>query len=530
MLLACMVACKTASDATDSVPPATSGADAGLLEAGAAQDASSASDAAVPDAGPDPDAVTMAANADTLLDTMLLRFWTQLRTADNNSYWTYAQDWDVVLDGIERRGPLAYAGTVRMFWDVQNARGWSRDYYDDENWMTLTLMRAYDLTGATEYLDRAKANFDDIMGAWDVTCCGPKKGGIWWRTAHDSKVTAINAGAVVSASRLYERTKDATYLAFAQKVYDYWSTTMVDAKTGHVYDGISSAGDINTAWSFTYNEGLMIGAAVALSHAEGGTARLPLAHQIAGYMLGKESASTSVGVILSDGKCGKPGGDDGEQFKGIGARYLAQLYATDPTRVEYKEFLRHSARAAFTLARDPGTGLVSCDWGGPYDANTNSVNSLSSAAMTLSATAQILGASRKRGTMPIVLQAEEGDLHGALGLEAAHTGFEGFGYVAGWGADGQWVDFLANVAQSGTYDAELRFATEPAGASRLVYVNGATVAANLALPTTGGYDTYGTVKVALPLAAGNNTISVIYNLGQGSHGFVNLDRLTLSAQ
>ena len=63
-----------------------------------------------------------------------------------------------------------------------------------------------------------KMLFADIMSAWDTTCCGTKPGGIWWRTQHDSKVTAINAGAVVSASRLYERTKDAQYLSFAQKV------------------------------------------------------------------------------------------------------------------------------------------------------------------------------------------------------------------------------------------------------------------------------------------------------------------------
>ena len=42
------------------------------------------------------------------------------------------------------------------------------------------------------------------------------------------------------------------------------------------------------------------------------------------------SASTASGTILSDGKCGKPGGDDGEQFKGIGARGTATLAVVAP--------------------------------------------------------------------------------------------------------------------------------------------------------------------------------------------------------
>ena len=48
--------------------------------------------------------------------------------------------------------------------------------------------------------------------------------------------------------------------------------------------------------------------------------------------------------------------------------------------------------AIWTLARDSSSGLISCDWAGPYDPNTDGVNSLSSAAMTLAVTARILGA------------------------------------------------------------------------------------------------------------------------------------------
>ncbi len=524
--ISCVAGACASNHADDPSPSRSEGdPDASALIDGAPSipgDSAAAVDGA--DAAIDPAIAEMHDRADQAASTMMLRYWSQLSTQTNNSYWTYAHDWDVILDAYERRGPGAYAGTLRMFYEVQNARGWSRDFYDDENWMVLTLTRAYDLTGDVTYLAQAKALFADVMSAWDTTCCGAHFGGIWWRTMHDSKVTAINAGAVVSASRLFERTNDAAYLAFAQKAYTYWSTYMVDPATGHVYDGISSAGVINTAWTFTYNEGLMIGAAVALAHAEKDPSRLALAHTIAKYSMAKESAAVPLGVILSDGNCGKPGGDDGEQFKGVAARYLAQLYLADPSHTEYRDFLHRSADAAWTLARDPSTGLISCDWAGPYTTNSNSVNSLSSAAMTLAVTANVLGPAAKRA--PLVYEAEEGDLH-AVGLEATHAGFGGWGYVAGWGADGQWVDVLVEVATSGTYDVDLKYASVDAP-SRLIYVNGVAVTPNLAFPTTGDYGTYATVRTSVPLLAGKNVISVIYNAGQGSHGFLNLDRLQLT--
>lgn len=104
--------------------------------------------------GADPEAADMHARADAAVATMMLRYWEQLRTQSNDAYWTYAHDFDVVLDAVERRGPAAYHGAVRMFFDVQDARGWTRDFYDDENWMVLTVVHAYDLTGEQAYLDR----------------------------------------------------------------------------------------------------------------------------------------------------------------------------------------------------------------------------------------------------------------------------------------------------------------------------------------------------------------------------------------
>jgi len=462
----------------------------------------------------------MHERADRAAETLMLRFWPELRDATNDHYWTYAHDWDVVLDVMERRGPSAFAGTARMFFDVQDARGWFRDYYDDENWMTLTLIRAWDLTSDPRYLDKAREIFEDVMSAWDTTCCGANKGGIWWRKAHDTKVTAINAGAVVSASRLYERTHEQKYLAFASTAYEHWSTYMVDPATGHVYDGIAATGEINTTWKFTYNEGLMVGAAVALAKASGDPAPLALAHKIGAFMLSQEVAAVPLGTILTEGPCGKPGGDDGEMFKGIAARYLGELFLADPTHDEYRELLVRSADAAWTYARDPDTGLFSCDWAGPYNSNTNSSNSMSSAAIAIAAAARVLGPASQRD--PLVVQLEECELRG-VGIEATHQGFTGWGYVAGWGNEGQSVECVVFAPKAGDYAASLRYATGDA-ARRTVSVNGKSTA--LTFPPTGGYETYGTVSTSFPLAEGENTVRISFEPGDSS--YLNLDSVGLS--
>lgn len=59
------------------------------------------------------------------------------------------------------------------------ARGFSgfiNNYYDDEGWWALAWVRAYDVTGNTDYLDMAESIFADMQGGVNGTCGG----GIWW--------------------------------------------------------------------------------------------------------------------------------------------------------------------------------------------------------------------------------------------------------------------------------------------------------------------------------------------------------------
>ena len=144
-------------------------------------------------------------------------------------------------------------------------------------------------------------------------------------TAHTQKATASNAGPVITAVRLYERTgKTPRILELRDPgVYAYWCGQhgRPDHVRGHRSHGRRWRG--SSAYKFTYNEGLMVGAGVELHEATGLASYLQQAQEIAGFSLASETTSTTYGKVLFDGANASCGGSC-EQFKGIGHRYLSE--------------------------------------------------------------------------------------------------------------------------------------------------------------------------------------------------------------
>ncbi len=488
------------------------------------------SDVVVPDANPDVRPLHEA--ADSALEALMLGFWSgdrsYLRVSRDPSsgptgYWIFAQGLDAIVDGVTRTGGR-YSGLIETFYRAQDAIGWTRDFYDDESWMALALLRAFDLTGKQEYLTRAESLFTDIMTtANDASCCGALKGGLWWDRPHTQKATASNAGAVVLAARLYARTNQAPYLAFAKRVWSFWDDTMVDKTTHAVSDHVNAPSGAVVKYKFTYNEGIMIGAALALYEVTKEKPYLDEAHAIAGYMVAKETIATSFGPVLFDGTESACTGDC-PQFKGIGYRYLAALNGVD-ARPAYAAVLEASATSLVQIARDATTKNFGVDWSKPP--GQLGVESSVSASMALSLYASSQGPFPSPSPKKVdgVYEAEEGVLHG-LGLEARYAGFGGWGYVAGWNKDGQWADF-AIKATPGAYVLTLRYAAAAGAASRYLYVNGQALVPNQVFTATATWDAYTTVDVPVTLAA-DNTVSVIFDASKGSSGFLNLDRVTLT--
>jgi predicted alpha-1,6-mannanase (GH76 family) len=342
------------------------------------------------------DIPTAHQRADAGLDSLLLHFWSdeeQYLYATSNAgsvtgYWTYAQGFDALLDGVERTGGQKYSEWIRRFYDGRDERGWLVDYFDDESWMTLALLRAYDLTDEQLYLDQAIALYQDIMAAWDTTCCGQHLGGIWWNRQHQQKATASNAGPVIAGVRLTERTNDPQYQAFARQAYDFWWEHMVNQETFAIYDHLNPDGT-RAPGSLTYNHGVMISAALELHAATGEAHFLEEAHGFGEYLVSVATRDSDVGPLLHDA-IGQSCDGDCPAWKGIGYRYLAKLYRQDPTRAEYREVLTAGAEGIWTLARNPENDFFATNWAGPAP-TVGGIEEQGSAVMALNIYAMLCG-------------------------------------------------------------------------------------------------------------------------------------------
>jgi len=479
------------------------------------------------------DIATAHAHADTELGATLSNFWSgadqylrALAPSDGTltGYWTYAQVFDAILDGVERTQGQRFGGLVQAFYQGRSARGFLVDYFDDEAWLTLALMRAFDLTGEQRYLDTAETIYQDIMKQWDTTCCGTHLGGIWWDKKQTQKATASNAGPALAGARLAQRTKKPEYLAFSKQVYAFWMSDMVDQKTYAIYDHLSPDGT-RAPGALTYNHGLMIGAALELNAATGEAHYLTEAHGFGHYLITNATRTTSAGPVLFDGTTCN---GDCAAWKGIGYRYLAELYRKDPTHADYRNVLTSSVNALWTLARNTDSNLFSGNWAGPAP-TTAGVEAQGSGTMALNLYAMLCGADPAPHPWPQgVYQAEEGVLDHVDFEATPGRGFIGLGYVSAFTKDKQGVSIAIDVAQAGKYVlAWLYTAGEGAGV-RSVIVNGQTQTPALAFAATPSWTAWTSAQSIADLPAGKSTIGLYFDASKGSKTSLDIDQLTVS--
>jgi len=474
------------------------------------------------------DTMTAHTRADRSIAQLMFGLWNgtnnyfdamEPTTNNRTGYWTFAQAFDSVLDGVERTGSRHYRGLIQTLFSAQNGSTWASDYYDDENWMALALMRAYDLSGNSAYLDRARLLYLEITAAWDSTSAHP--GGIWWNKPHTSKATASNAGPVITGARLSARTGDPAHLAFARQVYDFWLANMTVAATYEVRDHMNADGTIGPG-RLTYNEGLMSGAAQALYAATGEAQFRTQAHGFATRLAKSISKATSAGPVLTDGTNTSCTGDC-PQWKGIGYRYLAGAFRDDPSRPDYLPVLQGSVEAAWTLARNPTTGYFSNDWAGP-SMPTAAIEAQSSTAMATNLFATLCG---PYAAPPDAGYEAEDALLDHVGLEETNAGFSGWGYVSSWTANNQFVEFFVVTPAAGSYRLDFNYAAASA-ATRALTVNGASAMPRVTFPATGALTTWGTTSVNVQLAAGANAIRLTFQTANSSANPLNLDRMTVT--
>ncbi|HLK61436.1 MAG TPA: glycoside hydrolase family 76 protein [Chthonomonadaceae bacterium] len=126
-------------------------------------------------------------------------------------------------------------------------------YYDDNLWVALALIEAFEVTHDTAYRDRAEAVFTFVLSGED----NKLDGGIYWREREKtSKNTCSNGPAVALALRLYQVTKKSSYLDIARRLYA-WTNAHLQDTDGLYWDNIRLDGSVEKMkWS--YNTALML--------------------------------------------------------------------------------------------------------------------------------------------------------------------------------------------------------------------------------------------------------------------------------
>jgi len=86
----------------------------------------------------------------------------------------------------------------------------------------------------------------------------------------------------------------------------------------------------------------------------------------------------------------------------------------------------------------------------------------------------------------------------------------GAGYNLGYTSAGEWTEYTVNVTTAGTYDIAARVASTAAGKSLHVELEGVNISGSIAVPNTGGWQTWQTVTIKnIALTAGQKIMRIV---------------------
>jgi uncharacterized protein YyaL (SSP411 family) len=133
-------------------------------------------------------------------------------------------------------------------------------YYDDNGLVGIEYMEAYFNTKNPVYLSRAKVVFKFILSGWSDQLGG----GVYWvEGAHDQKPACSNGMDMLVALKLYQATKDTSYLHWGTRFYDWMKANLGDPNGVYWNDKKTADGTVNKTY-YTYNTGSMLEASVLL--------------------------------------------------------------------------------------------------------------------------------------------------------------------------------------------------------------------------------------------------------------------------
>jgi predicted alpha-1,6-mannanase (GH76 family) len=276
------------------------------------------------------------------------------------NYWWLAHLLDVRIDAFERTGDAVWLEKAEAVYRnvlARNGGSLFNDYFDDMLWYALAILRLSDASGNQGYLADAESIWTHVVEqGWNDTMGSSVA---WRKQQLYYKNTPANGPFVILSARLFRRRRHARYLDYALTAYGWLSETLV-GPDGFVEDGINREenGALDRHWRFTYNQGLFVGAGVALFEATGERRYLNDAATTALTAL-RELADD--GIFRQEGA----GGDEG-LFKGVYYRYVGTLLdhldPADEAARTLEGFVRSSTDALWRNARVDSWLLPGDDW------------------------------------------------------------------------------------------------------------------------------------------------------------------------
>ena len=235
-------------------------------------------------------------------------------------FWRQAELIEMEEDAYQDTGdPACKKKIVALLRGVVSLHGrnWAKRTWNDDNmWMVIASIRAYELTGDTAYRTMAQRSFDATYArSWSKDFGG----GLWWTTARTQKNVTTNAPGAIAACKLATALHDPSYLTKAKRLFGWVRKTLYDAKSGAVWDSISPAkggtGVVVDRAGLTYNQGSFIGAADLLYQATRERTYSENALRTLGYT---RANLTNNGILQSEnsGHLGSFGGFKGSSAAG----------------------------------------------------------------------------------------------------------------------------------------------------------------------------------------------------------------------